>query len=161
MILYTHMLHDPHKIPEPILVVSGLTYLFPFYIAISNERVYDASTYIFLTFTTVGFHSTRNEVFFILDCAAILNFLLRTYYLSLKCSNISKTIYLTSVLYSLTSYFIGKYYNIMSFHPDWNTQMMYHSLMHVSTSYSSYVIIKEITDTYAQAGHRQHRLAIL
>jgi hypothetical protein len=139
------MLHDPHKIPEPILVVSGLTYLFPFFIAISNKKIYDASTYIFLTFTTVGFHSTRNETLFILDCVAILNFLLRTYYISLQCSNTSKNIFLMSVIYSFTSYFLGKYYNIMSFHPNWNTQMIYHSFMHLSTSYSSYIIIKELT----------------
>ncbi len=137
------MLHDPHKIPEPILVVSGLTYLFPLYIAISKKRTYDASTYLFLTFTTVGFHSTRNETLFILDCWAILNFLIRQYYLSLSCSNISKGIFLTSVVYSFTSYFLGKYYNILSFHPDWNTQMAYHSLMHLSTAYSSYLIINE------------------
>ena len=117
------MLHDPHKISEPILVISGLTYLFPFYVAMSNRRLYDASTYIFLTFTTVGFHSTRDERFFILDCVAILNFLLRTYYLSLNCTNTSKTLFIASVIYSFTSYFLGKYYNIMSFHPDWNTQM--------------------------------------
>jgi hypothetical protein len=138
------MLHDPHKIPEPILVISGLTYLFPFYVAISNRKLYDASTYIFLTFTTVGFHSTRDETFFILDCWAILNFLLRTYYLSLNSSTTSKTLFIASVIYSFTSYFLGKYYSIMSFHPDWNTQMMYHSLMHLSTSYSSYLIMNEM-----------------
>ena len=140
------MLHDPHKIPEPILVVSGLTYLFPFYIAITNNKIYDASTYMFLTFTTVGFHSTRNEILFILDCFAILNFLLRTSYISLECSNISKTVFLLSVIYSSISYFLGKYYTIMSFHPNWNTQMIYHSFMHLSTAYSSYIIIKEITN---------------
>ena len=142
--VFIHMLHDPHKIPEPILVISGLTYLFPFYIAITNNRLYDASTYIFLTFTTVGFHSTRNESLFILDCGAIINFLLRSSYLSLQCSNTSKLIFLYSIIYSLTSYFIGKHYRIMSFDPDWNTQMAYHSLMHISTAYSSYLIMNEI-----------------
>jgi hypothetical protein len=137
------MLHDPHKIPEPILVLSGLTYLFPFYVAFTNERWYDASTYIFLTFTTVGFHSTRNETLFMLDCVAIINFLVRNYYLSLASSKLSQTVFVISVMYSLISYFIGKRYTIMSFHPDWNTQMMYHSLMHLTTSYSSYRIICE------------------
>lgn len=142
------MLHDPHKISEPILVFSGLTYLIPFYTAISSNRIYDASTYMFLTFTTVGFHSTRNETLFILDLWAITNFLLRNYYLSLYCSNFSRSLFLSSVIYSFISYFVGKYYNILSFHPDWNTQMAYHSLMHLSTSYSSYLIIKEIIDQY-------------
>lgn len=137
------MLHDPHKISEPILVISGLTYLYPFYIAICNKRIYDASTYIFLTFTTVGFHSTRYEFLFKLDCIAIINFLLRSYYLLVKCSNFTNIIFYLSVIYSLVSYFVGKYYRIMSFHPNWNTQMFYHSLMHIFTSYSSYLIMKE------------------
>jgi hypothetical protein len=132
------MLHDPHMTPEPILVVSGLTYLFPFYVAVSNEKIYDATTYAFLTFTTVGFHSTRNETLFILDCAAILNFLIRQYHLSLNANSMTQNIFYASVIYSLVSYFIGMPYQIMSFHPDWNTQMFYHSLMHLSTSYSAY-----------------------
>ncbi len=136
------MLHDPHKIPEPILVVSGLTYLFPFYVAMQKNSLYDASTYIFLTFTTVGFHATRNETLFMLDCIAILNFLARSFYLSMNSSRYSQAIYLLSVVYSLTSYFVGRHYKAMSFHPDWNTQMFYHSLMHLSTSYSAYVLIK-------------------
>jgi hypothetical protein len=90
------------------------------------------------------YHTESNETLFLLDCCAIINFLLRTYYISLYCSNMSQIIFLSSVIYSLISYFIGKYYRIMSFNPDWNTQMFYHSLMHLSTSYSSYVIIKEI-----------------
>jgi hypothetical protein len=139
------MLHDPHTIPEPILVISGLTYLLPFFIAISKKRRYDASTYLFLTFTTIGFHSTRNETLFILDCCAIINFLLRSYHLTLErqVSATSKIVFVLSVLYSFTSYFLGKYYHIMSFHPNWNTQMTYHSLMHLSTAYSSYLIINE------------------
>ena len=139
------MLHDPHKTPEPVLVISGLTYLFPFYVAIKHNRVYDASTYMFLTFTTVGFHGTRNETLFVLDCFAILNFLLRTYFLALKCSKQSQAIFYASVVYSFTSYFVGRHYKIMSFHPDWNTQMAYHSIMHLSTSYSAYTLMKEIT----------------
>ena len=139
------MLHDPHKISEPVLVLSGLTYLFPFYIAFTNKRYYDASTYIFMTFTTVGFHSTRDETLFLLDICAILNLLLRSFYLSPDCSNTSKCMMVFSVVYSLTSYFVGKQYKIMSFHPDWNTQMFYHSLMHVTSSYSSFIIMKDLT----------------
>ena len=137
------MLHDPHKIPEPLLVVSGLTYLFPYYLAVKNRRFYDASTYLFLTFTTVGFHSTRDETFFILDCVAIINFLLRNYYLCLQSSNLTQALFFISVSYSFMSYFLGRYYSVMSFHPDWNTQMFYHSLMHITTSASSYIIMKD------------------
>ena len=138
------MLHDPHMIPEPVLVISGLTYLFPLSIAVKNRRYYDMYSYLFLTFTTVGFHSTRNEILFMFDCLAIINFLLRSYYLSLKSTNLSQRIFIISVIYSFTSYFFGRMYNIMSFHPDWNTQMFYHSLMHLSTSYSSYLIMQDL-----------------
>jgi len=140
-------LHDPHKIPEPILVASGLTYLFPTYLALQDSRFYDSTSYLFLTFTTVGFHSTRNEILFLLDCAAILNFVLRNSYLSLKCRGYTRLMFLLSVTYSVTSYFIGRSYGIMSFHPDWDTQMFYHSLMHLSTAYSSYIIMDELRYT--------------
>jgi len=133
------MLHDPHQIPEPILVVSGLTYLIPSYIAYKKEAMYDVSTCLFLTFTTVGFHGTRSEVLFALDCLAIVNFLARYWYLSKK----SKFAYLyyCSVVYSLISYFVGQQYSILSFDPDWNTQMFFHSLMHLSTAYSAYLLL--------------------
>ena len=138
------MLHDPHMIPEPILVVSGLTYLVPFYLAYSKSRIYDASTYLFLTFTTVGFHSTRSEVLFILDCIAILNFLSRQQYLSVKSSRWNQQVLFLSVSYSLISYFVGKQFNILSFDPDWNTQMFFHSWMHLSTSYSSFLLMNSV-----------------
>ena len=145
-----HMLHDPHMIPEPILVVSGLTYLVPFYMSIQQKRGYDAASYLFLTFTTVGFHSTRDETFFALDCIAILNFLYRSYTLSRECSCFCQRVYLLSIAYSLVSYFVGRHYSILSFHPDWNTQMFFHSFMHLSTSYSSYLILNELTPNTEQ-----------
>ena len=137
------MLHDPQKIPEPILVISGLTYLLPFYMAIHHKRTYDATTYLFLTFTTVGFHSTRSETLFSLDCIAILNFLIRNYYLSRQTHSRTQAVFFLSVIYSLVSYFVGKYYSIMSFDPNWNTQMFFHSIMHLSTSYASFVIMDD------------------
>lgn len=139
------MLRDSHKRPEPILVVSGLTYLFPFYVASTNKRLYDASTYGFLTVTTVGFHSTRDERLFQLDLIAMLNWLIRNGYLSLHCSKKSRNLFIASLAYCFTSYAVGKRYRIMSFHPDWNTQMFFHSLMHLSTAYSSYLIMKDVS----------------
>jgi hypothetical protein len=140
------MLHEPHKRPEPILVISGLSYLLPLYVAATNNRLYDASTYGFLTLTTVGFHSTRNETFFKLDLIAMLNWLVRNGQLSLRCSNrSSRNVLIASLAYCFTSYALGKRHKIMSFDRDWNTQMFFHSLMHFSTAYSSYLIMKDIT----------------
>jgi hypothetical protein len=135
------MLHDPHKIPEPVLVVSGLTYLYPCYLALSKHRMYDAGTYLFLTFTTVGFHSTRHETLFMLDCVAIINFLARSYHVCRQRSLTVQAVFFLSVFYSFTSYFAGLHYTAMSFHPDWNTQMFFHALMHLSTSYSASLIM--------------------
>lgn len=131
-------------IPEPVLVCSGLTYLVPFYLAYTKSRSYDASTYLFLTFTTVGFHSTRSEVLFALDCLAILNFLIRQQFLSVKSSRWNQQVLFFSVSYSLISYFVGKKFNILSFDPDWNTQMFFHSWMHLSTSYSSFLLMNSM-----------------
>lgn len=141
-------------IPEPVLVVSGLTYLVPFYMSIQQKRVYDAATYLFLTLTTVGFHSTRDETVFTLDCIAILNFLYRSYLLSRECSSFCQRVYLLSVAYSLVSYFVGRQYRILSFHPDWNIQMFFHSFMHLSTSYSSYLILNELNPNTEQVFQR-------
>ena len=137
-------LHDPHKTPEPILVLSGLTYLVPAWVALQKDRTYDFVTYTFLTFTTTGFHSTRSDTLFALDCLAILNFLGRSMYLSTEVDTYTRSIYAFSVIYSLTSYFVGQRYKIMSFHPDWNTQMAYHSLMHLSTAYSAYMLMTQV-----------------
>jgi len=86
-------LHDPHKTPEPILVLSGLTYLVPAWIALQKNRSYDFATFTFLTFTTTGFHSTRSELLFALDCIAILNFLGRSLYMSVNADTYTRSIY--------------------------------------------------------------------
>jgi hypothetical protein len=137
------LLHDPHMIPEPILVLSGLSYLVPSYIAFTQDNKYSCFTYLFLTFTTVGFHGTRNETLFALDCVAIVNMLIQSYIKIINAKLYIKYIYFGSILYSLASYFIGQHYRIMSFHPDWNIQMAYHACMHISTSYSAYLALTQ------------------
>jgi len=137
------LLHDPHKIPEPVLVISGLSYLVPYYMALQQQRIYYSYSCLFLSYTTIGFHGTRNESMFQLDCIAILNFVSVLIYNSLKSSHYAQAVCYASILYSLTSYFVGQRYKIMSFDPDWNTQMFYHSMMHISSSYSAYLFIKE------------------
>ena len=139
------MLHDPHKNPEPVLVLSGLSYLIPCYMAFKRNRYYDGSSYLFLTLTTVGFHGTRYDSIFFLDCIAILNFIISSHYNSLKSNNFTRGLYYSSISYSLISYFVGQQFQIMSFDPDWNTQMIYHSLIHLSSSYLSYLYMNQIS----------------
>ena len=88
------LLHDPHMIPEPILVVSGLLYLIPAYYALLQKRTYSVATFSFLTFITVGFHGTRSETLFLLDCVAILNFLVHNFYMSLASSRLAALIFI-------------------------------------------------------------------
>jgi hypothetical protein len=133
------LLHDPHTIPEPILVLSGLSYLAPAYVTCMANQHWSCFTYLYLTFTTVGFHATRNEFFFFLDCLAILNFLVHSSYRFFYVRQWIRIVYTMSIIYSLTSYLVGMNYKIMSFHPDWNTQMLHYCLMHLSTAYSAYL----------------------
>ena len=148
------VLHDPHQIPEPVLVVSGLSYAIPAYMAFSANMHYTSATYAFLTLTTVSFHGTRNEYWFALDCVAILNFLAHQFYLSRRVGRYAQTVYVVSVVYSLISYFAGKQLGRFSFDPDWNTQMGYHACMHVSTAYSAYLFIRELRVNPGTLHHR-------
>jgi len=137
------MLHDPHTTPEPLLVLSGTTYLIPAYMAYRANALYNMWSYLFLTATTVGFHGTRNETLFLLDCLAIMNYIKCSIDDSQTSSNSAAGIFWISLGYSLTSYFIGRWFQSMSFDADWNTQMGYHAMMHFSTSYSAYVFMNE------------------
>lgn len=141
-IINSMQLHDPHMISEPVLVLSGLTYLIPAYMSYEAKKYYYCNSLLFLTFTTVGFHSTRKEYFFILDIAAILNYIIYSSYLTYYLTDKDKFLTYFTVSYSLITYFGGKKYNVLSFDPDWNIQMFFHSLMHLFTSYSSYKVIK-------------------
>jgi len=137
------MLHDPHKIPEPILVLSGTTYLIPAFMAYRVAAPYHMWSYLFLTATTMGFHWTRDDTLFLLDCLAILNYIGCSVVDSYRSPLYASRIFGAALAYSLTSYFIGQQFRIMSFHPDWNTQMAYHALMHLSTAYSAVVFMRE------------------
>lgn len=137
------MLHDPHTRPEPVLVLSGTTYLIPAYMAYKVGALYNMWSYLFLTATTIGFHGTRNEFLFYLDCLAILNYINCSIMDSKQSPDSVAILFWLSLGYSLTSYFIGQRFQIMSFDPDWNTQMGYHAMMHVSTAYSAYIFMNE------------------
>ena len=46
-----------------------------------------------------------------------------------------------SMSYSLLSYFGGQRFQVASFDPDWNTQMAFHALIHLSTAYVQYFCV--------------------
>ena len=144
--VYRMYLHDPHTTPEPFLVLSGTTYLIPAYMAYKGGYNYVAFSNLFLASTTIGFHGTRNDYIFALDCIAILNYILCGADLCSKTTAFSRNAYMLSTLYSLVSYFVGQRFSILSFDPDWNRQMFFHSLMHISSSYAAYSFITDLNN---------------
>jgi hypothetical protein len=126
-------LHNSHTTAEPVLVISGLLYLLVALYARKKKEHRMMCSSLFLTFTTVGFHGTREEYMFALDCIAIAWYLFE---LAMRSKGYSVWISQASVFYSLTSYFIGQHYGPISVNSDWNTQMMYHSLMHATTAFA-------------------------
>ena len=122
-------------IPEPILVASGTTYLVPAYIAYIHGYTYTAGSLAAITFTTMSFHATRQEWLFALDVMAILNTLACLWYNSTYAKTDTRYLAAISIAYSMNSYFIGRIYKNMSFDPNWDKQMLFHSLMHVLTAY--------------------------
>ena len=138
-------LHESYMTPEPLLVFSGTSYILPMYISYKSRFYYNAFSFLLLSFTTITFHGTRNEIVFLMDCAAILNLLACTIHNSYLTRHNWRIqiVLLLSIIYCLTSYFVGMKYNIMSFDPDWNTKMIFHSAMHLSTSYSAFLLTEE------------------
>ena len=135
-------LHDDHKYSEPYLVLTGVTLLVPAVNAYYLNNLYVSGSLAFLSFTTVGFHGTRNEYFFILDLVAITNYIIGSGILVHQKTSREIIAYWVCILYSLVSYFLGRQYKIFSFDTDWNTQMFWHGLMHLFSAYSSSVYLE-------------------
>jgi len=138
-------LRDDHLIPEPVLVLSGLSYLIPAYIAYSARFDYSLFTTLFVTFTTVGFHGTRQEWLFQLDLVAILNYNIFALYNIYKVGPAAALIWSVGFPYSILSYFGGQRYLVLAFDPSWNIQMIFHSFIHFITSYFAYYCLTQRT----------------
>ena len=128
-------------IPEPVLVFSGLSYLIPAYYAAQAGLPYSLASTLFLTFTTVGFHGTRQDWLFQLDLLAILNFNVAAIYNISKVGPAAVLVWFVAVSYSILSYFGGQKYSVLSFDPNWNIQMFFHSFIHFSTCYVAYIVL--------------------
>lgn len=135
------MLHDPHQTPEPFLVLTGLSYMYPMIQAFEKEEYYLCGSLMFLTSTTVLFHGTRLEIFFIIDVIAILNYICYAIYLIPQMTARQLHVTWFPVIFGFYTYFIGQQYKIYSWDPDWNTQMFWHGLMHIFSAYSSVIYL--------------------
>lgn len=132
-------LYDPHTHSEPFLVLTGLSFLIPAYRAMLQEHAYLMWSYLLLCSTTILFHSTRYPFFFYIDGIAILNHIIGGAFIVYHQSNRERVSMWFTTTYSLFTYFVGKQYKLFSFDPDWNTQMLFHCLMHFFSAYSACV----------------------
>ena len=130
--------HLDHKHPEPFLCLTGLSYLLPAYIEYKRGHYWTAEASVFLTLTTLGFHWTRSDTIFAIDCIAILQYLACSIYESRGWSAVLTA---CSIVYGLVSYFVGQQYNTMSFDPDWTVQMLFHGMIHLSTATAAVIAV--------------------
>jgi len=136
-----NLLHDEHTHPEPYLVLTGLLLLFPAAKAYYLNELYVSGSLAFLSFTTVGFHGTRNEYFFILDLVAITNYIIGGAISVHHKTSREMLVFYVCLIYSIVSYFVGRQYKVYAFDPDWNTQMFWHVLIHVFSTYAAFVYL--------------------
>ena len=115
--------------------------MIPAYVAAQAGLPYSLASTLFLTFTTVGFHGTRQDWLFQLDLLAILNFNVAAIYNISKVGPAAVLVWFVAVSYSILSYFGGQKYSVLSFDPNWNIQMFFHSFIHFSTCYVAYIVL--------------------
>jgi hypothetical protein len=130
-----------HTTPEPYLVITGMTYLMPAWLAWKTGFYYSMVTNLALCATTMSFHWFRTQWLFELDVLAIWNYVLCTLFNAYYGGPSSLGMWGFAVGYSLYSYFVGQQLSILSWHPDWNTQIFFHGLIHMSTAYSCWYVL--------------------
>jgi len=130
-----------HMIPEPYLVITGMTYLMPAWLAWKSGFYYSLASNVFLCATTMSFHWFRSQWLFELDVAAVLNYVaycsLNAYYAGPSAMGV----WVFSTSYGVYSYFVGQQLSILSWDPDWNTQMFFHGLIHLSSAYGAWYVL--------------------
>ena len=124
-----------HMIPEPYLVITGMSYLLPAWLAWKSGFYYSLATCLFLCATTMSFHWFRAQWLFELDVVAVLNYVLCCSFNAYYAGPSAMGVWVFSGSYGLYSYFVGQQLSILSWDPDWNTQMFFHGLIHLSTAY--------------------------
>ena len=127
-----------HMIPEPYLVMTGMSYLLPAWLAYESGFTYSMASCLALCATTTGFHWFRQQWLFEADIIAILNYSACMLFNVHRAGPSAAGIWALMTGYSLYSYFVGQQLSILSWDPDWATQMFFHGLMHLSTAYSAW-----------------------
>ena len=130
---------------HPILRFTGSLYVIPGYLSILKGYPYHASSCFLLAATSIITHSIPNQTLLIMDQAAMMNYLLCSFYIGFAYNVSAKTIGLgaVSVIYSAYIYILGKKYETMAWSENVLERIFYHSIMHMATSSVVYFAIKE------------------
>jgi hypothetical protein len=130
-----------HIIPEPYLVITGMSYLMPAWLAWKSGFYYSLASNLFLCATTMSFHWFRTQWLFELDVVAVLNYVLCCSLNGYYAGPSAMGVWVFSASYGVYSYFVGQQLSILSWDPDWNTQMFFHGLMHLSSAYGAWYVL--------------------
>jgi hypothetical protein len=127
--------------PAPYLVITGMTYLMPAWLAWKSGFYYSLASNLFLCATTMSFHWFRTQWIFSLDQLAIWNYTLCSLLNAYQGGPSALGMWTFSVGYSLYSYFVGRYLSILCWDPNWTTQMFFHGLIHMVTAYGVWYVL--------------------
>ena len=130
-----------HMIPEPYLVITGMSYLMPAWLAWKTGFYYSLASNLFLCATTMSFHWFRSQWLFELDVVAVLNYVACCSFNAYYAGPSAMGVWVFSASYGVYSYFVGQQLSILSWDPDWNTQMFFHGLMHLSSAYGAWYVL--------------------
>ena len=129
---------------RPLLVLTSNVFLIPIWKYIASgyyiEHPYQLMTQMFFYIVSFLFHTTRLDVFFVLDRIAIINQILVGLFVVHQQSAKEIIVFWTCIAYAVISYIVGSQYSIFAFDPDFYIQQFWHSLNHFFISYVAWVI---------------------
>jgi hypothetical protein len=130
---------------HPILRFTGSLYVIPGYVSILKGYPYHASSCFLLALTSIIAHTIPNETLLLIDQTAMMNYLICSFYIGFAYNVSAKTIGLgvLSVIYSSYIYIVGKKYGTMAWSENVLERIVYHSIMHISTSSVVYFAMNE------------------
>ena len=125
--------------PNPYLVASSLTFIIPTTLAAYNQQWLHYSILLNLMLMSSLYHATKNITLFYLDQVACFALTASTIRLSLI--NNHYTVPITTIGYTIGTYYGGYMYNTFIWSPDKSVATFYHVIMHIVINFAvSYVI---------------------
>jgi len=124
--------------PSPYLVITGMTYLLPAWLAYEKGFHYSLVSSLCLTATTMLYHWFHYDYLLVLDTLAVANYCVCSLYNIYHAGPAAVGVWGLSVGYTAYVYFIGNHLSILAWDPHWPTRMFFHGLIHFSTAYTAW-----------------------